>query len=92
MATAVNIMDQRARLKHLPGEKHHDLGTYILSRSGHANYVVRLYEIKTANLRVYYFHHPPDEEVVVLMGKKNAQDQDISAFTSLIDQYLRFIL
>lgn len=91
VATAISIMDQRTRLKPLPGEKHHDLGTYTLNIPRRAPYTVRLYEIKTASLRIYYFHHPPDEEVVVLMGKKNEQGQDINAFTSLVDQYLRFI-
>ena len=92
IAVAVNIMDQRTRLKHLPGEKHHDLGTYTVSVQSRAPYTVRLYEIKTADLRIYYLHHPPNEEVVVLMGKKNTQDEDISAFEGLVDQYLRFIL
>lgn len=87
----INLMDQRGRLKHLPGTKHHDLGFYIHTASGRP-YQVRLYEFKTANLRVYYFHHPPDNEVIVLMGKKNTQDQDLNSFESLVGQYLQFLL
>lgn len=53
VATAISIMDQRARLKPLPGQKHHDLGTYTLNMPHQSPYSVRLYEIKTASLRIY---------------------------------------
>ena len=86
---AVNLMDQLARLKRLRGEQHHSLGTLSYSIGG-TMHEVTLYEIKTANLRVYYFHDPPTTEVVVFMGKKNTQSEDISSFEGLVDQYLRY--
>jgi hypothetical protein len=86
---AVNLMDQLARLKRLRGEQHHGLGTLAYSINGKMHEVT-LYEIKTANLRLYYFHDPPTTEVIVLMGKKNTQAEDISSFESLVGQYLNY--
>lgn len=86
---AVNLMDQLARLKRLRGEQHHSLGTLVCTIGGR-RHEVTLYEIKTANLRIYYFHDPPTTEVVVLMGKKNTQPEDISSFEGLVGQYLTF--
>lgn len=86
---AIRFMDHLAQRKHLTGDKHHDYGTHACSVKGKV-YEVRLFEIKTKNLRIYYFHQSPYDEIVVLMGKKNTQAASESAFKSLVDQYLIF--
>ena len=87
---AINLMDQLARCKPLRGPQHHALGTLGRTVKG-KTHTVTCYEIKTANLRIYYFHHPPNTEIVVFMGKKNTQPTDLSAFESLVGRYLEFI-
>lgn len=86
----IRYMDHLAQLKHLTGDKHHDYGVYSCSVKNKV-YEVRMYEIKTKNLRIYYFHQPPKDEIIVLMGKKNTQAADEVTFKSLINQYLTFL-
>ena len=50
--------------------------------------LVKKYEIKTNNLRVYLFHEELKGHIVVCGGKKNSQPKDIRKFNSLVKQYL----
>ena len=69
-----------AELKTLPETKFKD----ITPKKG----LIKEYEVKTKNLRVYMFHEVHTGRIVVLGGKKTSQKKDIRRFRSLKDEYL----
>lgn len=84
-------LDQLAKCRPVRGNKYHALGS-AYTHQAHGNSLrVRLHEVKTKQLRLYYLHLPPANEIVVLLGKKNTQAADISQFRNLVSQYLDFI-
>lgn len=87
---AFAIMEDRAKLLHLPGRKHHELGTLTFAIGGKPHRA-DLYEVKSGGLRIYYFHQPPTRETVVIMGKKTDQKLNLTQFKNLVKQYLTFL-
>jgi putative component of toxin-antitoxin plasmid stabilization module len=50
--------------------------------------LVKEYEIKTPNLRVYLIHEEPDGRIIVCAGKKTTQSKDITHFRTMKRLYL----
>ncbi|MBW3128871.1 hypothetical protein [Hymenobacter profundi] len=89
LISAFSLMDQVAKLRHLPGTKYHPLGESFTYTSNGKACRARNHEIKTKNLRVYLCHlDDPAGKVVVMAGHKNTQAADIAAFENLVLQYL----
>ena len=70
--------DQIANLKTLPKEKFRDITP--------GKELVKEYEFKKGDLRVYAFKDPAGH-VVVVGGKKSTQDEDITWFRSIKKRY-----
>ena len=79
LITAMARMNQVANLQRLPVEKFRDITA--------AKEVVKEFEIKTGDLRIYLIKE--DEHIVILGGKKNTQSDDIKRFRSLKKRYLQ---
>ena len=70
-----SIMEQVSELKSLPSNKFKNITR--------KKDVIKTYEIKTKNLRVYLFKDDIGK-IIVLGGKKTDQNKDITLFRTLI--------
>jgi len=79
LVTALSRMDQIANMQMLPKEKFRD----ITPRKE----MVKEFEIKTADLRIYLIKEAG--HIVVLGGRKTKQSDDIKKFRSIKSRYLQ---
>jgi len=77
--TVMSRMNQVANLQRLPLDKFRDITP--------AKEVVKEFEIKTGDLRVYLIKE--DGHIVILGGKKNTQREDIGQFRAIKHRYLK---
>ena len=80
--TIYSRLDSIANLILLPSTKFRNITT---DKS-----LVKEYEIKTRNLRVYLFHDEHKGKIIVCGGKKTSQKGNIKHFREIIKQYCNY--
>ncbi len=82
LGKVLQILERLANNKSLPNTKFKDITPQ--------KEIVKEYEIKSRNLRVYLIKKT-DGKIIVLGGFKNRQKRDIKRFRSLKSRYLEYI-
>ncbi len=83
LTTILTYMDLVSNLERLPSKKFKNITP--------KKELIKEYEFKSKNLRVYVFHLEKSGKIVARWGFKNTQKKDIMQFRSIKKQYLQTI-